>query len=54
MRHTIVIEVADEPSAGRRPRTSDEIEKGLTNHIERWAGWPVEVIEYHHEQMTST
>jgi hypothetical protein len=54
MRHTIVIEAAEpeEAPAYLRTKTPDEIEDGLTRHVQAWAGWPIEVVEYHQEQMT--
>lgn len=50
--HTIVVEVADEATNGRRQRSAADIEAGLTQHIERWGSWPTTVLEYHRERMT--
>jgi hypothetical protein len=59
MRHTIVIELPDEIG----DETEACVEVALTKGIERIplahycggpAGWRAKVIEYHHEQMTTT
>jgi hypothetical protein len=52
MFHTMVVEIPD-THLSRRQKSADEIESGLTSHIERWGGWPgVKVVEYHREKMT--